>query len=142
MRRMVLLWTVEIMDGSMTTGTALFSRLPPQRLSTVSGPFNGGGLDSPTGIAIDGLNNVFLTNSSNGVYSGGSISEFNKTGIALSPATYGFQAASVADPEGLAIDISGNVWIANFGNTNLLEVIGLAAPTAGPLSSGKPGTRP
>ena len=110
--------------------------------STVSGPFNGAGLDSPTGIAIDGLNNIFLINSLNSEYSGGSISEFNKSGIAVSPATYGFQAANVATPAGIAIDISGNVWIANYGNTNLVEVIGLAAPTAGPLSAGKPGTRP
>jgi hypothetical protein len=108
----------------------------------VKGSFAGAGLDAPTGIAIDGLNNVFLVNDQNQEYSGGSISEFNSSGIAVSPPTYGFQAANVDAPTGIAIDISGNIWVANYGATDLLEVIGAAAPTAGPLSAGKPGNRP
>lgn len=112
----------------------------PITSTVVKGSFGGGGLNAPTGIAIDGLNNIFLQNEGNG--SGGSISEFNSSGIAISPPTYGFQSANVAAPAGIAIDISGNVWIANYGNTNLLEVIGAAAPTVGPLSAGKPGNRP
>jgi len=112
----------------------------PVTSTVITGPFNGAGLNAPTGIAIDGLNNIFLQNAGSG--DGGSISEFNSSGIALSPPTFGYQSANVADPAGIAIDISGNVWVANFGDTSLLEVIGAAAPTAGPLSSGKPGTRP
>jgi len=94
---------------------------------------SGGGLQAPGGIAIDGAGNAWVTN-----FRGASLSEFaslgaNAGGAPLSPATSGFTGAGLAQPFSAAIDSSGNIWIANFGNNSVTEFIGIAAPVRTPL---------
>jgi hypothetical protein len=102
-----------------------------------------GGLNHPAFVAIDGAQNVWVTN-----YRGASISEFAgnganvatiPAGTALSPTigvygTGGFGLdANLNNPFGLAPDRAGNLWIANEGNDDLVMFFGIAAPTVTPM---------
>jgi streptogramin lyase len=98
--------------------------------------YTGGGLKGPAQIAIDGSNRVWVANRE-----GNSLSAFTKTGVAISPAT-GYQAAGISNPRGLAIDASGNVWLTNFTYNSLTEFIGIATPSATPISPTTHGQRP
>jgi streptogramin lyase len=104
-------------------------------------PFSGGGLNASNhgGIAVDGAGNAWISN-----YNGNSLSEFGTSG-ALSPPFsapnstalgYG-TAAGLSDPWGIAIDGSGNIWVANNagGNNTVTEFVGLAAPAVTPLAT-------
>jgi sugar lactone lactonase YvrE len=97
--------------------------------------YSGGGLNYPYAIAIDSAGQVWLCN--NAV---SSLSAFTNSGTALSSPTgytgYAPFTASVPplnQPEGLAIDGAGNVWVSNNGNSTLSEMIGGAAPVVTPL---------
>jgi streptogramin lyase len=98
-----------------------------------------GGLNHPAGIALDANQNVWTVN-----YRGSSFTELagiNNTlaaGSAISPGPtssnvggYGLDA-SLLLPFGVALDPSGNVWISNFANNDLVMFFGLAAPTLTP----------
>jgi hypothetical protein len=115
----------------------------------VRGPFKGGGLDVPWGIAVDGNDNVWVTN-----FAGHRLSEFcgteprncppgTRTGQPITPASgYRFDASNRAVTE--AIDQSGNVWVSNNwlniplpkrnpGGHQMLVYIGVAGPVHSPL---------
>jgi streptogramin lyase len=98
--------------------------------------YTGGGLKGPAQIAIDGSNRVWVANRE-----GNSLSAFTKSGVAISPST-GFQSAGLSNPRGLAIDASGNVWLTNFTYNSLTEFVGLATPSATPISPTTHGQRP
>jgi streptogramin lyase len=104
-------------------------------VSSASG-YIGGGLKGPAQIAIDGSNRVWVANRD-----GNSLSAFTNTGVAISPAT-GYQAASLSNPRGLAIDASGNVWLTNFTANSITEFVGIATPSATPISATTHGQRP
>lgn len=85
--------------------------------------FTGGGLTLPWGIAVDGNDNVWVAN-----FAGKRLSQFcgsdpskcpagASTGDAISPAT-GYDFDGLVRNTGVAIDPSGNVWVAN----NWLEI--------------------
>jgi streptogramin lyase len=109
-----------------------------------SGYTGGGIIDQPAAIAIDGAGCIWTANSARGV------SEFTNCGAALSPASgytggYGASGTSgylgtVDAPVGIAIDGSGNVWIANQGNGTLTEFIGAGTPVITPIAAGLPST--
>jgi sugar lactone lactonase YvrE len=101
-----------------------------------TGGYTGGGLSAPSGIAIDGANRVWITNRNNN-----SISSFAASGTAITPST-GYTADGVSAPRGIAIDGSGNVWITNFTYNSVTEFIGLATPTATPITPINHGQRP
>jgi streptogramin lyase len=86
----------------------------------------------PQGIAVDGSGTVWVAN-----FLGNSITELAGSGAGtpgqiLSPPTGYERDASFLKAYALAIDASGNVWVTNFGNNTLTEVIGLAAPVKTP----------
>jgi hypothetical protein len=108
--------------------------------TVISTGYTGGGLDQPVGIAVDGGGSVWVAN-----YRGWSVTELSGTasaepGTPLSPSSgFGTQAGLV-EPYGIAIDPSGNLWIANFDSTSpqgeqgtLTEFVGLATPVKAPL---------
>jgi hypothetical protein len=72
-------------------------------------------------------------------YLGESISEVNGASssspgkFSSPPVGFGTDAA-LLQPYSLAIDSSGNIWVANFGNNTLTQFIGLAAPVKTPLA--------
>jgi len=117
--------------------------------SVVMGPFTGGGLTLPFGIAVDGHDNVWVAN-----FAGQRVSEFcgtesadcppgTRTGQPISPSTgYGFDG--LARNTALQIDPSGNVWICNNwknvplprknpGGYQMVVYIGVAGPLRTPL---------
>lgn len=101
--------------------------------SAVSGsPFTATQLNNPQGIAVDGLGSIWVTN--NG---GNSLSEFSKTGAAISPdATNGYGSGSgLSNPWAIAIDGSGNVWVTNQTGNSVTEFVGIAAPTVTPIAT-------
>jgi hypothetical protein len=120
---------------------------------------SGGGLGTPGLVAIDGNNNIFVLNGYDTNYTTPdqingalpSLVEFAGKGVfppasatALSPANYGYQSQQLSYPSGIAVDISGNVWISNgsagdpYANT-ISEIIGVGAPTESPTLN-NPGT--
>jgi hypothetical protein len=86
-----------------------------------------GGLATPSGVAIDGASQIWITNSN------GTVSQFASSGTALSPSS-GFTDTSLSTPSGIAIDLGGSVWIANKGNNSVTRILGAAAPSA-PLAT-------
>jgi hypothetical protein len=98
--------------------------------------YTGGGLKGPAQLAIDGSNRVWVANRD-----GNSLSAFTNTGAAISPTT-GYQATGISNPRGLAIDASGNIWLTNFTNNSITEFIGIATPSATPISPTNHGQRP
>ena len=94
-------------------------------------------------MSVDGLGNIWTSNSSNTF-----LQELNSSGTLLSPST-GYTGTSSSESttlrgnlSGLAIDGSGNLWVAN-ANTGssgstaynaLVEYVGAAAPVTTPLS--------
>jgi hypothetical protein len=111
--------------------------------TNLSGPngYTGGGLENPLAIAIDGAGNAWVTSDSISTSSGvayNSVVQFGPDGTLLSGATgYSLSTNGIAGglPVGIAIDGSGNVWVAASG-TNVIELVGAATPVVTPLSVG------
>jgi hypothetical protein len=108
-----------------------------------------GGLVTPSGIAMDGVGNAWITNFGvkNSNYAGSGLLEFTNSLAIVSP-NYGYTAGGVIHaPAALAIDGSGNLWTVS-GNVSdtLTEIVGAAAPVVTPLATGVKnntlGTRP
>jgi len=92
----------------------------------------------PAGIAVDAGQNVWIAN-----YRGESISELSGAlsttpGTMLSPLSgFGYAGPPPASPllllpYGIVPDQSGNIWVSNFGNNNLIMFFGVATPTMTP----------
>lgn len=109
-------------------------------------PIDAGGLNSNVnallGIAVDGGGNVWVLSSSQQELSASngatSVIELSSMGLPLSPGVSGFTGGGLNAPSeqqraGIAIDGSGDVWVANAGNNSVTEFIGAATPTATPL---------
>jgi len=85
-------------------------------LATASGSQYG--FSSPFGIAVDSTGNVWIADQ------GGSLIETNSNGITISPTSNsitgdpGYDNDATVQPNGVAIDKSGNVWVSN--NNNLI----------------------
>jgi hypothetical protein len=111
-------------------------------------PIEGAGLDNPWGIAVDGAQNVWVANFGRqrltelcGTEPGNCPAGKRKIGGAISPKSgYGFDG--LVRNTGVAIDPSGNVWLANNwknvpiqtnpGGYQIVAYLGLAAPTRSP----------
>jgi len=109
---------------------------------------------TPTGIAIDGNDNLWVTNNgSNSVSAytnlGISSTTGRPSGVAISPAGTGMgngnggytAGSTISGPAAIAIDLSGDVWVANTSSTgvgySVTELIGAAAPTYSGLAAAR-----
>jgi hypothetical protein len=116
---------------------------------------------APYGAAVDGANNIWITNtlggtSTLGYYGGGqgSLAELSATtGANLSSTNYqpvnqvsGAGTYLLGVPQSLAVDISGDIYVTNYNGNSIVEFIGLATPLYGPLGvaagANKIGTTP
>jgi hypothetical protein len=78
---------------------------------TIAITYVGGGLSTPSSIAVDAAGSVWVTNKGNS-----SVTKLDYTGTAVSTAS-GFTAGGISSPSAIAIDTSGNAWVANGNNT-------------------------
>jgi streptogramin lyase len=106
-------------------GTAIF----PSGFGDVSGP---------EGIAIDTSGHAWVANSCNSDCSPiNSISEFSNEGNELSPNPAGFTGGGLNEPVNLAFDISGNLWVSNYGSDSITELTSGGVIEGGsPISGG------
>jgi len=113
------------------------------KINAAGAPVNGSpiatGASTTVSLAIDGAGNAWVTDNS------AAVREISSTGVNLST-TAGFTPSSTAQPQGLAIDGSGDVWYDTYNDSTLREMIGAATPVATPIAYGvansKLGTRP
>jgi hypothetical protein len=100
-----------------------------------AGLYNGGGIQQPSAVALDGRGNIWIANSANGTNGtlGGSISSLSAAdGSALSPAGgYG----QLNRPLSLAVDNAGSVWTADAGGSSVTEFVGIASPRMTPIAA-------
>jgi hypothetical protein len=93
---------------------------------TASGPYTGGGINTPAALTVDGNGAVWVVNGN------GSVSQFTNSGTAISPST-GYTDSSISSPTGVAIDNAGAIWISNGGNNSITQMLGVAQPVITPL---------
>ena len=113
-------------------------------------PFEGGGLKNAWGVAVDGEDKVWVAN-----FSGRRLSELcgvrtalcppgkRQVGAPISPEKTGYRFDGLTRNTGVAVDPSGNVWLANNwknvpiqtnpGGYQIVAYLGLAAPVKTPL---------
>jgi hypothetical protein len=80
--------------------------------------------NNPQYVAIDGADTVWLSN-----LGGGNLTRRSVAGT-LSNVSAG---GTLSCAEGIASDLSGNVWVANSGNNTISEIVGLGTPVVTPL---------
>jgi hypothetical protein len=99
--------------------------------------YTAGGSLIPSGLAIDGVGNVWLANHTQDVCTCENLIELNgSTGAVISGPT-GYAGGGIINPTALAIDGSGNVWVANGTGvstfaTSLTEFVGGTVPVVTP----------
>lgn len=103
-------------------------------------PFTTGSTNYNDSLAIDGSNNIWVTNTLSDT-----VFVLNDAGATITP-NAGYVTSPATEPDGIAIDPSGNVWYDSANAAVLYEVIGAASPTVTPLSAAvansKLGTKP
>ncbi|MDE1160331.1 MAG: hypothetical protein PW792_00130 [Acidobacteriaceae bacterium] len=112
-------------------------------------PFTTTNLTAPEQIIFDGDGHLWSTEAN----ASGNVMEYTADGVAMHPvgtsiATTGF-VHTYAEPYGIAIDPSGNVWVGNYATGAaatasvlgfVTEIVGAAAPTITPLAAQLPTT--
>jgi streptogramin lyase len=100
----------------------------------LSGPngYMGGGIYGEGSISVDGMGNVWTTNTSGNHGTGNSVSKFSSSGLPLSG--NGFTGGSMAAPVSIATDGTGNAWVIS-GNSNSL----IKLSSSGSILSGSNG---
>ena len=113
-------------DHSLPTcGGMQVLELTPTGSDAPNAPFSGGGVNGAGfGIALDQDENVWVGNfgfAGEGCAtppSGTTSSFFTPSGSAISPAG-GYTQGNLGGPQGLALDLDGGVWFANFNNNTI-----------------------
>jgi hypothetical protein len=72
-------------------------------------------LSQPTGIAFDSKGNIYVANKTGGVSGNGSVTEYaaGSNGNAMPIATISGPDTGLSDPQGIALDAGGNIYVAN-----------------------------
>jgi hypothetical protein len=102
---------------------------------TALAQYTGGGVHFSSGIAMDGASNAWIANTTFSLTTPGFLSEFSNGGTAITPST-GYTSSTMisSGASSLALDSSGDVWVANNGNSTVSEFIGAAVPVTTPLA--------
>ena len=154
------------LTGPGTDPSIALFRHDPGREPDPNSPFDGGGVSMPWGIAVDGDDTVWVANfgfpfdlrdpgNTPPWEEPNRVSHFcgadpakcplskQGVGMAISPDVTGYPSAALARNTGIAIDPSGNVWLANNwkeipllrnpGGNAIVVLVGAAAPVKTPL---------
>ncbi|WP_432524478.1 cell wall-binding repeat-containing protein [Kineococcus sp. SYSU DK006] len=108
----------------------------------LNGPATASALDDPTGVAVDAAGNVYIADTGNNkveVVKGAELSIVAGAGHVGAPAPGPALSSPLSGPTGVAVDGSGNVYIADTGNhvvekvdaTGKLSVLGTIGSAAG-----------
>lgn len=140
-------WGIAAGPGAVVWTANEVTKTVTEMTSTTSGTDYGSAtsLNKPQYVAIDGAANVWVTDSST---SPGGVTEICgssacTTGTILSPVNsggsftaIGFSHAGLVTSEGITLDASGNVWVANNVATTggVFELVGAATPTDSPIA--------
>jgi hypothetical protein len=132
-------------SGSLNSASSSLYYITSAGVCTqLSGATLEAGLNSPFGAVVDGNDYVYITNRG-----GSSITVLNTQAAsasgttAVSPST-GYEpqylvgntlTPELSGPLNIASDPSGNLWITDYGNNSIVEIIGLAFPTTTPLAN-------
>lgn len=93
---------------------------------------SGAGLNQPRTLAFDGGGHLFVTNAGSNNLAILTDSNSATPGTFLSPATGLGLDANLLQPNGVAADASGNLWVASSGDNRLVTFVGLATPIQTP----------
>lgn len=93
------------------------------------GPATAAGLDSPNGVAVDAAFNLYIGDTQNQrvrmvTYSTGTISTLAGTGAKTFTADGPGTTAALARPQGVAVDSSGTVYVADSDNNRIRSITG------------------
>ena len=109
-------------DGTLS----IFAGTPGSTGTPTPGPATDTTLDSPPGVAVDASGNVYIADYENSlvekVTPSGTLSIFAGTGSYGTPSPGVATSEPLGDPDGVAIDASGDVYIADYGK-NLVEEV-------------------
>ena len=78
---------------------------------TLALQFSGGGVSSPTGIAIDAAGNVWVSDMTFLGSATKGLSKFNNLGVPLAPEGFGNPGSGGVQNYAVAIDASGDIWV-------------------------------
>jgi streptogramin lyase len=92
-----------------------------------------GGVYYPESLAIDGAGAVWAVNYHGKSFSGFTSATGGASSAAISPASGFGLDAGLANPFGIAVDASGNVWVTNFAGNSVTQFVGVATPIRTPL---------
>jgi streptogramin lyase len=92
-----------------------------------------GGVYYPESLAIDGAGAVWAANYQANSFSGFASATGGASSSAISPATGFGLDARLAQPYGIALDASGDVWVTNHAGNSVTQFVGLAAPVKTPM---------
>ncbi|HEY0307267.1 MAG TPA: hypothetical protein VGB94_03845 [Acidobacteriaceae bacterium] len=137
-------WVANGVGGSPVDG--FITELPSATSTPVKDTVaNHGGINNPAGVAVDGAGNIWVASAGQtAAFTGQTVSELSLVGGALtafSPSN-GF-AHTYTGPGSIAVDASGNVWVANAGGVatatvpgSITEILGAAVPVVTPIALG------
>jgi hypothetical protein len=137
-------WVANLLDPGVT-------ELTPDGMITANSPIRHASIHGGWGIAVDGDDHVWVASFLRpsvtelcGVRTSTCPPGARRTGAAISPPVTGYRSRGLEHLTAVQIDASGNVWLANnwttgsplsqfVGGDGLVELVGAAAPVAGPL---------
>ena len=120
-------FTLGVADAASNTSTQTFNITITSGALYIIDTFAGPGLSSPEGLAADGQGNIYIADSVGNVVwmasPAGVLTVFAGTGTAGYSGDGGAaSAATLNAPRGVAVDSSGNVFIADSANNSIREV--------------------
>ncbi|SNS46681.1 PKD repeat-containing protein [Granulicella rosea] len=127
-------WAINSEANYPNAGTSL------SKLSPTGAPFSGSGITSgppvPYSIAIDGASNVWAATGYNISGAPLSVYELSPAGATMLAISHANQSREyLNDPQSIAVDSTGSVWVSNGLQYTVTQFIGAATPVVTPLAA-------
>ena len=124
---LALAWTLAVQGASITPATYRIETVAGSANLGDGGPATAAQLSTVQGIAVDRLGNLYLSDTDNQrvrkISTGGVITTIAGTGVAGFSGDGGqATAAQLNTPYGLAADLAGNLYVADYGNNRVRRI--------------------